>query len=58
MLAIFAGLLILSFIIALRSMKDLEIPEEIRRMIASRKIKGTILFLKNKITHYSSASSS
>lgn len=58
MVFIFLLLFILSFLMALRSMKDLDIPLEIERLVRSRKIKGSIVFLKNKIKHYSSLSPS
>jgi hypothetical protein len=58
MVFIFLLLLILSFLLALRSMKDLDVPVEIERLVRSRKIKGSIVFLKNKIKHYSSLSPS
>ncbi|MBI5127013.1 hypothetical protein HZA76_00980 [Candidatus Roizmanbacteria bacterium] len=48
---------ILALILAVRSMKDFGIPKEIRELLISRKIKGTIVFLKGKIKHYSSPSS-
>lgn len=58
MIYIFIGLFIVSLILAARSMKDLDVPDEIRKMLMNRKIKGTILFMKDKVTHYSSTSSS
>ncbi|MDO8497183.1 MAG: hypothetical protein Q7S61_01425 [bacterium] len=58
MIYIFIGILIASFILAVRSMKDLTVPKEIQAMLTSRKIKGTILFVKDQIKHYSSTSSS
>jgi len=45
-------ILILSFILALRSMKDFELPKEVRRLLKINRIKGTIVFLKEKIKHY------
>jgi len=38
-------------------MSDFNLPKEILRFIDQKKIKGTIVFLKNKIIHYSSSSS-
>lgn len=58
MIVILILLLILSFVIALHSMKDFYLPKEIRRLIEARRVRGTILFLKGKIEHYSSKSSS
>lgn len=51
-------IIIVSFLLALRSMKDFSMPVEIERMLKNNKIKGTIVFFKNKIKHYSSSSSS
>ena len=39
-------------------MRDLEVPAEIRKLLFSRKIKGTIIFFKDTVKHYSSTSSS
>ena len=39
-------------------MSDFNLPKEILRLINQKKIKGTIVFLKNKIIHYSISSSS
>lgn len=58
MVPIFIAIFFISLILAIRSMKDLDIPQEIRRMLQNRKIKGTILIMKDKVTHYSSTSSS
>lgn len=51
-------ILILSIILTFRSMRDFNIPAEVRKLLKIRKIKGTIVFLKDKIKHYSSSSSS
>lgn len=52
-------LLIVSLILAVRSMKDLHVPEEINRIIRNKKYRGRIVFFKNnKTKHYSSSSSS
>lgn len=53
----FIAIFIISFITALLSMKDFSLPSEIKRFIEIKKIRGTIVFLKNKIKHYSSFSS-
>ena len=45
-------ILILSFILAVRSMADFEIPKEVRRLLKINKVKGTIMFLKGKVKHY------
>lgn len=43
---------------ALHSMKDFETPKEIARLLTLRKVRGTIVFMKDKVAHYSSSSSS
>ncbi len=58
MIIIFLVIAVISFLIALRSMKDFSIPQEIKRLLTNKKIKGTIIFFKNKTKHYSSSSSS
>ena len=45
-------ILLISFFLALRSMKDLQVPLQIKHLLAANKIKGTIVFLKDKIIHY------
>ena len=56
---IIIALFIISLILALRSMKDLDVPDETHRMINNKKYKGRIVFFKNKQTkHYSSSSAS
>ena len=56
---IIAILFVISLILALRSMKDINIPQEIQRMINNKKYKGRIVFFKDKkVKHYSSSSSS
>ncbi|PJC79907.1 hypothetical protein CO008_03670 [Candidatus Roizmanbacteria bacterium CG_4_8_14_3_um_filter_36_12] len=57
MLIWFIGIFIISLILAFRSMNDFDIPKEIKHLLMSRKIRGTILFLKGKVKHYSSTSS-
>ncbi len=49
---ILLGILVIAFILSLRSMKDFAIPKEVRRILETRKIKGTIVFLRGRITHY------
>lgn len=58
MVLILVILIILSFMLALYSMKDFQLPKEISRLIDSRRIRGTILFFKDRVEHYSSKSSS
>ena len=55
---IFFMFLLIAFIAALRSMKDFQPPKEIQNMLESKQLKGTIVFFKNQIKHYSSDSSS
>jgi len=52
MLFTFVIILALSLILALRSMKDFNVPAEINRLIQGKKVKGKIIFFKNKIVHY------
>jgi len=55
-------LLLFSFYLALRSLSELEIPKEILAKIKTGKTIpkywGVIIFLKDKILHYSSSASS
>lgn len=55
---IFIAIFIVSFLLALRSMKDLHTPHEVKQLMKSNKVKGSIMFFKNNIKHYSSVSSS
>jgi len=48
MLLVFLVILIISFILALRSMKDFDMPNEIKKLLQNQKIRGTIIFLKDK----------
>jgi len=48
----FLAILILSIILAFRSMKDFNVPSEISRLVQGKKIKGKIVFFKNKVVHY------
>jgi len=41
-----------SLILAYRSMKDFNVPSEINKMIQGKKVRGKIVFFKNKIVHY------
>lgn len=58
--ALFLVLLIISFGMALRSMKDEHgVPKEIKKLLDARKHSGRIVFFQGKKTkHYSSSSSS
>lgn len=42
----------MSFVLALRSMKDLKFSKEIEKILHKKKIKGTIVFFKDKIQHF------
>ncbi|MEK7523017.1 MAG: hypothetical protein AAB788_02200 [Patescibacteria group bacterium] len=48
----FLFILVLAFILALRSMKDFDVPTEISRIIQGKKVRGKIVFFKNKVVHY------
>ncbi len=51
---ILLGLFVLSLVLAIFSMKDFNMPRELKKMLAGRKIKGSIVFFKdNKVKHYS-----
>lgn len=59
MTAIFIILFIISLLAAIGSMKDLRVPKEILKMIAQRRMRGSIVFFgKRGIKHYSSSSKS
>jgi len=45
-------LLVISLILAFRSMKDLDFSKEIEKMLHRHKMKGTIVFFKDKIEHF------
>ena len=45
-------ILILSFILAVRSMRDFEIPKEVRRLLKINRVAGTIMFFRDKVKHY------
>lgn len=46
-------IVILSFVLALLSMRDFKLPEELKNILSQKKIKGAIVFFKEKIVHYS-----
>lgn len=52
MLTLFIAIFILSLFLAFRSMNDFEIPKEIRKLLTSNRLKGTIIFFRDKIKHY------
>lgn len=54
MLFIFLMIFAVSFIMALRSMRDYHLPDELKAFLNSKKIKGSIVFFKNKTVHYRS----
>jgi len=57
MLLIFLLLFLISFLLALWSMRDFGLPKkEIFDLINRLRLRGTILFLKKKVIHYSSSS--
>lgn len=59
-LLVFVLLFLIAFFTALKSLKDLEVPEEIlnnmKKGKKTPKIWGVIIFLKGKTVHYSSSS--
>lgn len=58
MIIIFAVIGVISFVMAFHSMKDFGVPNEIRKLLPTKKVKGRIIFFKDKVEHYSSESSS
>ncbi|MEK7633449.1 MAG: hypothetical protein AAB437_01245 [Patescibacteria group bacterium] len=52
MILTFLLILVLAFILALSSMKDFSVPGEITRIIQGKKIRGKIVFFKNKVVNY------
>ena len=57
MIFVFFLISIISFVLTWRSMRDFNLPKELKDLLNARKIKGTIIFFKNKVKHYSSSSS-
>jgi hypothetical protein len=55
---VFAVLFFISFLMAARSMKDFDVPKELRNALSVKKVKGSLVFFKDRITHHSSDSSS
>lgn len=51
-LVISALILVISFLFALRSMTDLTFGEELEKFFQRKKIKGSIVFFEDKVTHY------
>jgi hypothetical protein len=49
-------LLIIAFLMAFGSMKDIGFASEIRKFIEKRKVKGSIVFFEKEVKHYSSSS--
>ncbi len=43
---------IISFLLAFYSMKDFQLPQEIKKILRERKIRGRIIFFKDKIEKY------
>jgi len=54
MFLIFIIIFVISLILAIRSMKDFGVPNEIKKIILNKKTKGRILILKNKTIHIKS----
>lgn len=57
MIAYILIILVVSFILAFRSMKDMEVPPELKHLASIKKFTGRIVFFKDKVKHYSSSSS-
>lgn len=49
---------VVALLSAIYSMRDFDVPKEIHTLIFQKKARGTIVFLKESIKHYSSSSSS
>ena len=49
---VIAVILVISFLLALRSMKDLKFSDEIEKILHKKKIQGAIVFFKDKIQHF------
>lgn len=58
MLIAFVILIVLSILLALRSMSDFHIPKELQKLLKTKNIKGTFIFLKDTVEHHSSSSES
>lgn len=54
----FVFIFVISFVLAFFSMKDFNFEKKFISFLRKKKIKGSIIFLKDKILHYSSNSSS
>lgn len=52
MAIVYILLFVAAFILAIRSMKDFQIPKEVHKITSGRKKKGTFVIFKNKVTHY------
>jgi hypothetical protein len=50
-------ILVVSFILALRSMSDINFGDELEKFFQRRKIKGSIVFFDGKVEHYEHHSS-
>lgn len=51
-LIVFILILLFSLALALRSMHDFELPNEVKKLLRFKKVQGTIMFFKDKIKHY------
>lgn len=61
LMVVVVGLLVISFILAVRSIdKELNLPKEVKNIKIQRKkgLSGSIVFFKSKSVHYTSKSSS
>ncbi|MEI6532222.1 MAG: hypothetical protein WCO06_00125 [Candidatus Roizmanbacteria bacterium] len=53
---IILGIFVFSFLMAWRSMSDFGVPEEITKIIQKKKMKGSIIFFRDKVKHYTNRS--
>ncbi|MGB9883628.1 MAG: hypothetical protein ACPLRN_03930 [Microgenomates group bacterium] len=52
MIVWFILIFLVSVFLAWQSMSDFQLPKEIKSLLKKRKIKGRIVFFKNKIKHF------
>lgn len=57
-LTIILIIFLISFLLALFSLREMDFNKKVFEMVRRKKIKGSIIFSKNKIIHYSKFSSS
>lgn len=52
MIYILILIFLISLILAIRSMKDFDLPKEIKSILKIKKVRGRIVFFKDKVAHY------